>query len=445
MLVDVTHWLIAFLIALSVHLAGLLWFDPERQSTPQTLDLSGEKIVVRLGTGSGRAGQLATLLNQPKATEQVQPIDSADTEIPESVEAPSEDDIKTSVEQVAVPPVVQQSLDLEAVETPESERVISVDPESEVKSVDTAVTARPLEKPEETEASEVVIGGPLIKEKTEVVVSNPVPTREQIMGIDATDTVKATPSVDEASDVEDASQIAVRVESQDAEITETVTAAPLVDEPNEIRQSSPILAQAQRPADSQLLTPSELARAATEPEPARIANVETEKQSESISIAAVVVDLEEIEEVTEEDQSSVVTQPLPATTQSPVREQVARAVTLEELQGGSGVSARYAGLLKGWLQENMHYPRAARLAGQEGRAIVRFVIDRSGKVLSIRLEQGSGHHVLDREAVEMIERADPFPVMPAEMIASELELRVPIVFEIHDESLIRQIPPIYLE
>ena len=93
----------------------------------------------------------------------------------------------------------------------------------------------------------------------------------------------------------------------------------------------------------------------------------------------------------------------------------------------------------------MHYPRAARLAGQEGRAIVRFVIDRSGKVLSIRLEQGSGHNVLDREAVEMIERADPFPVMPAEMIASELELRVPIVFEIHDESLIRQIPPIYLE
>ena len=432
MLVDVTHWLIAFLIALSVHLAGLLWFDPPSQSTPSTLDLSGEKIVVRLGTGSGRAGQLATLLNQPKETEQVKSVDLADAETPVNIEKPSEADIESPVEQVAVPPVVRRSLDLEAVETPESQRVATVDPEHEVTGVDVAVTTKPLVKPEETEA-------------TEVIVSSPVPTREQSQGIEVMDTVKATPSVDETPAVGDSSQVAVRVESQDADITETVTAAPLVDEPNDIQQTNPILAQVQRPAEGQLVAPSELAPAAVEAEPARIETAETDKPPESISLAAVVIDLEEIEEVTEGEQSTTVTQPLPTSAEAPVREQVARAVTLEELQGGRGVSARYAGLLKGWLQENMHYPRAARLAGQEGRAIVRFVIDRTGKVLSIRLEQGSGHHVLDREAVEMIERADPFPIMPAEMVASELELRVPIVFEIHDDSLTRQIPPIYLE
>ena len=445
MLVDITHWLIAFLIALSVHLAGLLWFDPPSQSPPPTLDLSGENIVVRLGMESGRAGQLATLLHQPKETEQVKSVDSADAETPVAVEEPSEDDIKTPVEQVASPQVVRRSLELETVESTESQSVVTVDPKSEVTSVDVAVTAKPSVKPDETEAAEVVVTGPLIEEKTEVVVSSPVPTREQVQGIDVADTVKATPSVDETRQVEDSNQVAVRVKSPDVEITEMVTAAPLVDEPNEVQQSNPILAQAQRPTDSQLLMHSEPAPVAVEPELARTAKTETEKRPESISLAAVVVDLEEIEEVTEREQSTAVTQPLPSPVQTPPREQVARAVTLEELQGGSGVSARYAGLLKGWLQENMHYPRAARLAGQEGRAIVRFVIDRSGKVLSIRLEQGSGHHVLDREAVEMIERADPFPVMPAEMIASELELRVPIVFEIHDESLIRQIPPIYLE
>ncbi|MDJ0956290.1 MAG: TonB family protein [Arenicellales bacterium] len=443
MLVDITHWLIAFLIALSVHLAGLLWFDPPSQSPPPTLDLSGDNIVVRLGTGSGRAGQLATLLNQPMETEQVKSVGSADTETPVTVEKPSEDDIKTPVEQVAVPQVVRRSLELETVESNESQSVVAVDPESEVTSVDVAVTAKPSAKPDETEAVEVVVAGPSIEEKTEVAVSSPVPTREQVQGIDVADTVKATPSVDETREVDDLNQVAVRVKSPDAEITEMVTAAPLVDEPNEVQQENPILAQAQRPTDSQLVMHSEPAPVAVEPELARTAK--TEKHPESISLAAVVVDLEEIEEVTEREQSTAVTQPLPSPVQTPPREQVARAVTLEELQGGSGVSARYAGLLKGWLQENMHYPRAARLAGQEGRAIVRFVIDRSGKVLSIRLEQGSGHHVLDREAVEMIERADPFPVMPAEMITSELELRVPIVFEIHDESLIRQIPPIYLE
>ena len=443
MLVDVTHWLIAFLIALSVHLAGLLWFDPAVQPPPPTLDLSGEKIVVRLGTGSGRAGQLATLLNQPRETESIKPVDAIDTETPTSVQESSVEDVEHPVEQVDAPAATRRRLDLETVETPESSRVDTVAPENEVLGVNVAVTAKSLASAEETETTDLIVTGPSMDEKIDIVVSSPVPTREQSQGIDTTDTVEPTPSVDEASKVEDSDQVAVRVESQNAEITETVTAAPLVDEPNEVRESNPVLAQAQRPADDQIATQSELP-VTVEPESAQIATAETEK-AESISLAAVVVDLEEIEQVAEQEQSDTVAQPLSTTAQSPAREQVARAVTLEELQGGSGVSARYAGLLKGWLQENMHYPRAARLAGHEGRAIVRFVIDRAGKVLSIRLEQGSGHHVLDREAVEMIERADPFPVMPAEMIASELELRVPIVFEIHDESLIRQIPPIYLE
>ena len=57
----------------------------------------------------------------------------------------------------------------------------------------------------------------------------------------------------------------------------------------------------------------------------------------------------------------------------------------------------------------------------------------------------SGHAILDREAVEMIERAEPFPVMPGEMSGEVLELRVPVAYKIDEDSRTRDIPPIYLD
>lgn len=110
-----------------------------------------------------------------------------------------------------------------------------------------------------------------------------------------------------------------------------------------------------------------------------------------------------------------------------------------------GVTAQYAGVLKGWLQRNMRYPRDAWLEGQQGTVIVLFTIGRDGKVAMSRLERSSGHKLLDREAMQMVKRADPFPAMPPEIVGNELELRVPIVFYIKDYERQREIPPIYLK
>jgi len=138
----------------------------------------------------------------------------------------------------------------------------------------------------------------------------------------------------------------------------------------------------------------------------------------------------------------------PTTAPRTVEATAPQTVKLQELQqrsGGAGVVAHYAGVLKGWLQRNMHYPRAARLAGQEGDVVVRFVIDREGNVQSVELETGSGYPLLDREATEMVERGDPFPAMPDDMPGDRLEVRVPVSFHVRDETLNKNLPPIDLE
>lgn len=110
-----------------------------------------------------------------------------------------------------------------------------------------------------------------------------------------------------------------------------------------------------------------------------------------------------------------------------------------------GVTAQYAGVLKGWLQRNMRYPRDAWLEGQQGTVIVLFTIGREGNVVTSTLERSSGHKLLDSEAIQMVKRADPFPAMPPEIVGNELELRVPIVFYIKDYERQREMPPIYLK
>ena len=101
----------------------------------------------------------------------------------------------------------------------------------------------------------------------------------------------------------------------------------------------------------------------------------------------------------------------------------------EEATGGvSGAAMDYMSALQAWLERHKEYPRRARLRRQEGTALLYFVIDRSGRVLEARLQQTSGHDLLDRAVMTMIERAQPLPSMPDEMRDARLELVVPIEF-----------------
>jgi periplasmic protein TonB len=73
-------------------------------------------------------------------------------------------------------------------------------------------------------------------------------------------------------------------------------------------------------------------------------------------------------------------------------------------------SNAYNALVFGHLQKFKRYPSAAR--GKVGTVVVRFVLNRAGEVTDSAVTKSSGNDVLDREAIEILHRASPFPAFP---------------------------------
>nr|WP_086491882.1 energy transducer TonB [Novosphingobium panipatense] len=88
----------------------------------------------------------------------------------------------------------------------------------------------------------------------------------------------------------------------------------------------------------------------------------------------------------------------------------------------------WQGLVLGALDKVKRYPRDAHFARQQGVPYIRFVMDRQGKVLSVRLERSSGFRSLDNEALALPKRAQPLPKPPEDVKGEPIELVVPIEF-----------------
>lgn len=80
------------------------------------------------------------------------------------------------------------------------------------------------------------------------------------------------------------------------------------------------------------------------------------------------------------------------------------------------------------LNEAKRYPARARRYRQEGIAYLRFTMDRNGQVLEKSIDQSSGYRLLDREALALLERAQPLPKPPAEKSGETIEFVVPVEF-----------------
>jgi protein TonB len=78
------------------------------------------------------------------------------------------------------------------------------------------------------------------------------------------------------------------------------------------------------------------------------------------------------------------------------------------------------------LERNKRYPDDAK--NDRGIAQIAFSIDRRGRVMSSRVVKTSGSVALDREALDMVKRAQPFPPPPAALQGSEVSLTVPVRF-----------------
>jgi len=81
--------------------------------------------------------------------------------------------------------------------------------------------------------------------------------------------------------------------------------------------------------------------------------------------------------------------------------------------------------LGAWLQANKTYPDEARRRGDEGRATVRFTVNKEGRVLDFQLLSSTGSAILDR-AVERLLRGARLPPFPAEMDQGQVTVTLQI-------------------
>lgn len=92
-------------------------------------------------------------------------------------------------------------------------------------------------------------------------------------------------------------------------------------------------------------------------------------------------------------------------------------------------SAGYRALLSSWLERHKRYPEAARQRGEEGRAVLRFAVDRNGRVLDYAVITSSGYPDLDQSVEEMM-RGATLPPFPAGMPQPRMEISVTIRFSL---------------
>ncbi len=90
-------------------------------------------------------------------------------------------------------------------------------------------------------------------------------------------------------------------------------------------------------------------------------------------------------------------------------------------------SNAYNALVFGHLQRFKRYPQAAH--GASGTVLVKFVLNRAGDVVESAVTKSSGNGVLDREALEILHRASPFPAFPAAKPGTADTYIAPVNFE----------------
>lgn len=119
----------------------------------------------------------------------------------------------------------------------------------------------------------------------------------------------------------------------------------------------------------------------------------------------------------------------PAAPAAPVQQAaIAAAPSATELVRRAAAQANWQGLLLAHLERHKNYPRAARKRQEQGTSLLRFRMDRSGRVLSYALAKSSGYEALDAEVLAMIERAQPLPPLPAEIPEAVVQIVVPVQF-----------------
>ncbi|BCL71664.1 hypothetical protein TUMSATVNIG1_36300 [Vibrio nigripulchritudo] len=85
-------------------------------------------------------------------------------------------------------------------------------------------------------------------------------------------------------------------------------------------------------------------------------------------------------------------------------------------------------LLHAHLEKEKRYPRKAKRLRKQGMPVIRFTMNREGQVLDVELVRSSGTDSLDKEAMDLVYRAQPLIKPPQSVLGQQISLTVPIRF-----------------
>lgn len=92
--------------------------------------------------------------------------------------------------------------------------------------------------------------------------------------------------------------------------------------------------------------------------------------------------------------------------------------------------ARYGDTLSEHFASAQTYPRLAAMRGWEGEVMLRLTIGRDGSLVSVRVLRSSGHEILDRHAIALVEGSGPLPRPPRGFDRQDLEITVPVRYRL---------------
>jgi periplasmic protein TonB len=97
---------------------------------------------------------------------------------------------------------------------------------------------------------------------------------------------------------------------------------------------------------------------------------------------------------------------------------------------GDGPGDEYFERLRRHLARYKNYPKEALKRKEAGTVVVEFVLARDGRVLTAQIEKSSGSELIDRAAIDMLDRASPVPPLPDRYKGERIKIAIPVDFSI---------------
>lgn len=120
---------------------------------------------------------------------------------------------------------------------------------------------------------------------------------------------------------------------------------------------------------------------------------------------------------------------VPIATVPPPVVEIIKPVEVNQLDIDNALG-EYGDLLGRAIAKHKSYPKIAQMRGQQGDVLLDLKLDGSGNVLSAKVKESSGFDSLDKQALEMVRKASPFPAPPEALRNRNFNITVPVSFKL---------------